>query len=139
MEARGLHLPDVEWAVARPFWEGCRAGELRIPRCHCGAFVWYPRPRCPRCRSDQIGWVAVSGEATLFTWTTVHRSFVPGHQARLPYLTGLVELAEDPAVRLATFLVGFAAQTLSLGLPVHVDFEALEDIVLPVFKPGSRS
>ena len=24
------HLPDPAWSVARPFWEGCRAGELRI-------------------------------------------------------------------------------------------------------------
>ena len=34
-EAREIplrHLPDPDWPVAAPFWEGCRAGELRVPR-----------------------------------------------------------------------------------------------------------
>ena len=138
MEGRALHLPDGEWDIARPFWEGCRARELRMPRCRCGTYVWYPQPRCPRCRSDQIVWGRVSGDATLFTWTTVYRSFVPGHQARVPYLTGLVELVEDPTLRMATFLVGFEGLTRSLGLPVRVDFEPIENsIVLPVFKPAA--
>lgn len=136
MDAQTLHLPDVEWEVARPFWDGCRAGELRIPRCICGVYVWYPQPRCPTCRSDQIRWTRVSGRATLFTWTTVYRSFVPGHVARLPYVTGLVELPEDPGLRLATFLVGVEGVKLALGLPLRVDFERIDDhVMLPVFRP----
>lgn len=134
--ADSLHLPDVEWEVARPFWDGCRERILRMPRCVCGEYVWYPQPRCPVCRSDQIAWTAVSGGAALFTWTTVYRSFVPGHAARLPYMTGLVELIEDPKLRLATFLVGMEGAQLALGLPLRVDFERISDrIVLPVFRP----
>lgn len=137
MDPRPLHVPDVEWEVARPFWEGCRQHELRMPLCVCGAYIWYPQPRCPTCRSDQITWVRVSGDATLFTWTTVYRSFIPGHSARVPYVTGIVELSEDPKFRLATFLVGLEGVKLGLGLPVRVDFERIEnDIVLPVFRPA---
>jgi uncharacterized OB-fold protein len=136
MNPETMHLPDVEWEVTRPFWEGCRARELRLPRCVCGQYVWYPQPRCPACRGERIDWVAVSGRATLFTWTTVYRSFVPGHQARVPYTTALVELIEDPQLRLATFLAGIADVRLRLGLPLQVDFEEIDGgIVLPVFRP----
>jgi uncharacterized OB-fold protein len=139
-QADSLHLPDVEWEVTRPFWDGCRARELRMPRCVCGAYVWYPQPRCPACRSDQIAWTLVSGRATLFTWTTVFRSFVPGHAGRVPYVTALVELAEDPTLRLATFLVGLREVKLTLGLPLRVDFETISDrVVLPVFRPEGGS
>ncbi len=134
-----MHLPDVEWEVARPFWDGCRAGELRMPRCRCGEYVWYPKPRCPACRGAGIGWTRVSGRATLFTWTIVHRSFVPGHAARVPYVTALVELIEDPKLRLATFLTGCDGVTLRLGLPLRVDFEPIEHgVVLPVFRPDGE-
>ena len=130
-----MHLPDVEWTAARPFWEGCRQRQLRMPRCVCGRYVWFPQPRCPACTSEDIAWVAVSGKATLFTWTTVFRSFVPGHQSRLPYMTGIVELVEDPVLRLATFLVGLKERRPKLGMPLEVDFEDIENgIVLPVFR-----
>ena len=131
-----LHLPDVDWEVTQPFWDGCRERQLRMPRCACGEYVWYPQPRCPRCRSDRIVWTPVSGRATLFTWTTVYRSFIPAHVPRVPYTAGLVELVEDPQLRLATFLVGVEGITLALGLPLRVDFETIEPgIVLPVFRP----
>ena len=61
MEQGALHLPDVEWTVTRPFWAGCREGILRMPRCACGAYVWYPQPRCPACRGIEIEWQPVSG------------------------------------------------------------------------------
>jgi len=127
-------LPDVEWPPTRPFWEGCRRRVLQMPRCVCGAYIWYPQPRCPACRSDAIQWVPVSGRATLFTWTTVYRSFIADMPA--PYVTGLVELIEDPQLRLATLLRGVGSERLRLGMPLRVDFEVVRDgIVVPVFRP----
>jgi uncharacterized OB-fold protein len=77
----------------------------------------------------------VSGRGSLFTWVTVYRSFVPGYAARVPYVTALVELVEDPALRVATYLVGSEGLELRLGLPVHVEFELIENgIALPVFR-----
>ncbi|HUE38442.1 MAG TPA: OB-fold domain-containing protein, partial [Candidatus Binatia bacterium] len=99
------HLPDTEALELAPFWEGCRAGELRIPRCDaCGKLVWYPQPSCPRCAGENMPWTRVSGRGRLFTWVRVHRAFLPGFEKRVPYLTALVELEEDSAVRLATLL-----------------------------------
>lgn len=130
------HLPDPEWPVARPFWEGAAAGELRIPRCAgCGRFVWYPAPACPACGGDDVRWTAVSGRGRLFTWVRVHHAFLPGYAPRVPFTTALVELVEDPRVRLATFLRDEPAGGLRVGLPVAVGFERLSDrVVLPVFR-----
>jgi len=130
------HLPDPDWPVARPFWEGCRAGELRIPRCRdCGRFVWYPAAACPGCGGPRHEWTRVGGRGRLFTWVKVHRAFLPGYEGRVPFVTALVELEEDARVRLATFLHGVPADGLRAGMPVEVTFEPVnERLVLPAFR-----
>jgi len=130
------HLPDVEWPVARPFWEGAAAGELRIPRCTaCGRFVWYPAATCPGCGGGEHAWTRVSGRGRLFTWVTVHRAFLPGFDGRVPYVTALVELEEDPRVRLACFLRDVPASGPHIGMPVEVVFERVTDrVTIPAFR-----
>jgi len=129
------HLPDEDDPELAPFWEGCRTGELRIPRCaSCGKLVWYPQVSCPRCATSDMPWTRVSGRGRLFTWVRVHRAFLAGFEPRVPYLTALVELDEDPAVRLATWLET-PAVPLALGLPVEVFFERIDErLVLPRFR-----
>ncbi len=130
------HLPDPEWPVARPFWEGCRAGELRIPRCRdCGRWVWYPASACPECGGGRHEWTHVSGRGRLFTWVRVHRAFLPGYQDRVPFLTALVELEEDARLRLATFLRDSPPGGLRVGLSVEVTFERIDErLTLPIFR-----
>ena len=130
------HLPDVDDPELRPFWEGCRAGELRIPRCgDCAKLVWYPRLTCPRCDGRRMGWSRVSGRGRLFTWVHVRRAFLPGFEKRVPYTTALVELEEDAEVRLATLLDHPPDVPLHLGLAVEVHFEAVDSqLTLPRFR-----
>jgi hypothetical protein len=130
------HIPDIEDPEVRPFWEGCRAGELRIPKCGtCGRFVWYPQLTCRGCGGGSFRWTAVSGRATLFTWVRVDRAFLPGYEGRVPFTTALVELEEDPAIRMATWLDNPAGVTLRLGLPLKVRFEETEPgLVIPRFR-----
>ena len=130
------HLPDPEWPVARAFWEGCRAGELRIPRCRdCGRWVWYPASACPECGGGRHEWTRVSGRGRLFTWVRVHRAFLPGYKDRVPFLTALVELEEDARLRLATFLRDLPPGGLRVGLPVEVTFERVDErLTLPIFR-----
>jgi uncharacterized OB-fold protein len=130
------HLPDPDWPVARPFWDGCRAHELRIPRCRgCGRFVWYPAPVCAGCGGEDHAWTRVSGRGRLFTWVTVHRAFLPGYAERVPYVTALVELEEDAHVRLATFLRNVPPAGPRLGMPLEVVFERVDDrLTLPAFR-----
>ena len=126
---------DIDAPELAPFFAGCRAGELRIPRCDaCGAWNWYPPLFCKRCGAPGPRWTRVSGRATLFTWTVVHRAFDDTFKARVPYLTALVELEEDPSLRLATLLVDVDRNALRLGLPLEVVFEEIDErLTLPRF------
>jgi uncharacterized OB-fold protein len=130
------HLPDPTWEAARPFWDGCAARELRIPRCDaCARFVWYPAAVCPGCGGGRHTWTPVSGRGRVFTWVRVHRAFLPGYAARVPFVTALVELDEDPRVRLATMLRDVPPRGPRIGMPVEVTFERVDDrLVLPAFR-----
>jgi uncharacterized OB-fold protein len=135
-------LPDLAWEPTRPFWEAAARGELVLPRCAgCGAWVWYPKPRCPGCGGETLPWSAASGRATLFSWAVVRRALVPAFAAEVPYVPGLVALAEDPAVRLVTRLVDCAPEALRVGMPVRVVFRSLRfpgvpgEVVAPLFAP----
>jgi hypothetical protein len=120
-------LPDVEWPPLREFWAGAAAGELRIPRCAaCGRLQWYPPAACRDCGAGGLAWGRVSGRATLFSFAVVRRAWVAPFGALAPYATGLVALAEDPAVRLATRLVDCAPEELRVDMPVHAVFRDLE-------------
>lgn len=60
---RALPRPTPE---TRHFWEGTRAGELRLQRCAACAGVWFPpRPVCPSCASLDVRVFAASGRARL--------------------------------------------------------------------------
>jgi hypothetical protein len=125
-------LPDVDDPLTAPFFAAAARDELAIPRCErCARYVWYPKESCPHC-GDPIVWTAVSGRATLFTWAVVRRAFLPAFADRVPFVTALVALNEDPAVRLCTYLVDHDADApLQAGLPVEVTFRDLTFSTVP--------
>jgi uncharacterized OB-fold protein len=129
---RPLPVPTPE---TRHFWEGTRAGELRLQRCgDCGHTYFPPRPFCPKCASGKVSVVKSSGKARLFSYVIHHR---PAAGFSPPYAIAVVELAEGP--RMMTNIVG-CAQTpdaLMLDMPLEVTFEKqTEEITLPLFKPA---
>src|ERR1700687_2120945 len=104
-------LPDVHDPLTGELFAGAARGELVIPRCgQCERFVWYPAAECPACGSDRVRWVPVSGDATLFSWAVVRRAFLPAFAEMVPFVTALVALVEDPAVRLCTYVVDVEPQ-----------------------------
>jgi len=133
METR-LPLPALEPESER-FWRACRAGRLEITRCRaCGWYIHPPRPVCPRCQAREVSWEAVSGRATLVSYTVNHQRWMPGLE--VPYTIGLVELVEQADLRLTTNLVGCAPDAVEIGMPVRVTFrEVSDEIALPLFEP----
>jgi uncharacterized OB-fold protein len=133
-------LPDTAWESTRPFWEAARHHELHIPRCdNCRRYQWYPRPACRHCGGTSLPWSAVSGQATLFSWVVVTHAFLPQFSAKVPFVSALVALDEDPAVRLATEIVDCPAADLAFDLPVRVVFRPISfagvegSVVAPLF------
>ena len=124
-------LPDVDEPLTAEYFAGAARGDLMITRCEaCAEFVWYPQERCARCEGP-LTWVPVSGAGTLFSWATVRRAFLPAFADRVPFVTALVALAEDPAVRLPTYLVDADPDTLRADEPVQVTFRPLEFSTVP--------
>jgi len=143
-------LPDVDDALTAPYFAGAARGELMITRCDaCDQYVWYPAEHCPHCEGP-LTWTPVSGAGTLFSWAIVRRAFLPAFADQVPFVTSLVALAEDPAVRLPTYLVDADPETLRADEPVQVTFRPLSfptvpgtSVIVPMFEraegPGGPS
>jgi uncharacterized OB-fold protein len=117
------------------YWEGARAGELRLQRCRpCAQAYFPPRPFCPRCGSGDTEVFRASGRAALYSYVIHHRP-VPGFEP--PYAIAVVTLEEGP--RMLTNVVGVpqTPEALELDMPLEVAFQKLDDeISLPVFRPA---
>lgn len=129
-----LPRPSMESA---PFWEACQRGELRLQRCaRCGEFWFPPALRCPRCWSSEWKWEKTSGRGTLFSFVVYQRSYHPAFREALPYVVGVVELAEGP--RMPTRIIDVAPESVRCGMPVEVAFTPVSDeIQLPFFRPSA--
>lgn len=130
----------------RHFWHGGARGELRFLRCRsCGDYVHPPVPICPECRGTDLAPEAVSGRATLATYTINHQAWMPGPE--LPYVVAIVEVVEQPSVRLTTNLVNCPHDAIRIGMPVKVVFEHHDDpdepdgpgVWIPLFEPDEEA
>ena len=144
-------MPDVEEAAPpfrilpkltdwnRDFWTAGARDELRFWRCQdCGFYIHPPQPICPQCRSKHMRTESVSGRATLATFSVNHQPWMPGPE--LPYIVAIVEIVEQPSVRLTTNLVHCAPGDARIGMPVRVTFERHPDpegdVYIPLFAPA---
>ncbi|OBG92380.1 DNA-binding protein [Mycobacterium sp. E3251] len=125
------------------FWTGGARGQLMIYRCRaCGHFFHPPGPACWRCRSTDVGPEPVSGRATVAAYTVNRQPWIPGLDP--PYIVAMVELEDEPDVRLITNVVDVSRDDIHVGLPVEVFFEDWTEptgdpdshVWLPLFRPA---
>ena len=118
------------------FWDGTRAGELRLQRCDtCKHAYFPPRPFCPACASSAVSVFVASGRATLASYVINYRPHPAWDE---PYSIAIVELEEGP--RMMSNVVGCpqTPEALRLDMSLQVTFEALdEEISLPLFTPAA--
>ena len=121
----------TETELTRPFWEGCRSGELRMQHCDdCDRLQFYPRVICTQCDGNNLSWRAVSGNGRVTSYTVVRRGISPAYTA--PYVVALIELDEGPCMM--SNVVDCDPDTVVVGAVVEVRFESwTKDHVLPVF------
>ena len=115
------------------FWEGAATGELRIQRCQaCGLLRHPPGPMCPRCGATDLGYVVAVGRGEVFSYVVHHHPPMPGRT--VPYVVALVELPEG--VRFLAELVDVPPDAVTVGMPVRVGFQRIDDeLTLPVWRP----
>lgn len=132
-------LQPVRTEEAAGFWEGTAAGELRVQECaRCGRLRFPPRPMCPTCQSVDRGWRVMSGLGTIWSYSIPHPPLLPAYAAVAPYNVILVELDEDPKIRMVGNLVTSPAggideidpHSIVIGERVRAVFHSLGDVTL---------
>jgi uncharacterized protein len=136
----GMLLPAAQEDAA-PFWEGCAAGELRMQACgSCGRRRFPPRPMCPWCRSFDVNWEVMSGRGRVWSFVISHPPLLPAYAEQAPYNVVIVELEDDPSLRLVGNLVESPdgpigevdPATIEIGQAVQVVFaQVAEDVAFP--------
>ena len=128
MNARPLPPKPVTDRDTQPFWDAVGERRLVVPRCSaCGAWIWQPRPLCPRCHAPEPSWVAVGGNARVVSWTALHPPVLAVWADQVPFVVLLVELDDARGVRMIGQLVdgegsllktNGEAEGLAIGAPV---------------------
>lgn len=131
--ARKLPLITPENAA---FWQGGQSGRLMVQHCTaCSRWFHPPAPVCPRCNALDVAPKAVSGRGKVLTCTVNHQAWLPELSA--PYAVAIVELDDQPGLRLLSNVVGLPPEQVQIGMPVQVLFEQHEDVWLPLFEPAA--
>ena len=120
-ETPPLPKPD---ALTAFFWDAVREHRLELLRCQsCGHYVHYPRPICDRCQSMDLAPEAVSGRATLYSYTWATQAFHPYYVDKLPYVIAVVDIPRED---------------VKVGIELEVTFrEVVPGLTLPLFRPAT--
>lgn len=134
MPSRMLPEPTPE---TRHFWEGCKAGELRLQRCTAcdGGSYFPPRPFCPKCGSRDVEVHKATGKGVL--WSYVINQRPRPDMGTDPYAIAVVKLSEGPTMMTNIVNCPQTPEALVLDMPLEVAFsEQSETISLPLFQPA---
>ena len=79
----------------------------------------------------------------MFSWAVVWRAFLPAFADIVPFVTALVALEEDRAVRIVTMIIDVSPDALRADMPVEAVFRPLRfptvpdrEVVVPMFRPA---
>ncbi|OWU83733.1 DNA-binding protein [Oceanicola sp. 22II-s10i] len=135
MTDRVLPTPTPE---TRHYWEGAKAGELRLQRCDkCSQAYFPPRPFCPECGSRDVSVFKASGKGTLHSYI-INELGAPG--LKPPFAVAIVQLEEGPRLLSNILECDQTPEALQLDMPLEVVFEKVtDDITLPQFRPAKEA
>lgn len=120
-------------AENRAFWTGGAEGKLNIMKCgDCGKFTHPPLLMCRHCQGENMAPHAVSGLATVDTYTVNHQAWMP--DLEVPFVIARVRLDDAPDVILTTNIVNCPVDAVDFGDKVQVTFEEQDGIWFPLFE-----
>ena len=117
------------------FWTGGARGELRFLQCQECAYTSTLPPRFVPGVSRHLVPETVSGRGRVFSFTINHHKWHP--ELEVPYVIALVQIDEQPELRLTTNIVDCPIDAVHIGMEVEVKFFELGDVYIPLFKPVS--
>jgi uncharacterized OB-fold protein len=124
--------PDAD---SEGFWQATAEGRLAMCRCQsCGIWLQPPLERCRACNGE-TGWEEIAGTGTVYSFIVVRQPSVPGYLDDLPYVVALVELDEQPGLRLPSRLDGADPDAVAVGARVRAQLVPLAggEFTIPVF------
>lgn len=129
---RPLPVTDED---TKPFWDYCKAHELRVQKCsQCGELRYPPSPICPHCMSMTAEWAKLSGKGKVFSYIIVRRPYHPAFAKEMPYVAAIIELQEG--IRMLSNVTGCKWDEVKIDMPVEVAFEDVSpEFALPKFRP----
>ncbi len=133
-------LPHID-EVNAPFWEGCREGVLRVQQCPAtGRLMFPPRPVNSWTPGMPAVWTELSGRGRIWSVIEPHPPLMLNFTGLAPYNAIVVEVEEDPTIRIPGNLVAGAGAAINsvayddiaIGAAVEVVFEQMtREISLP--------
>jgi uncharacterized OB-fold protein len=129
-----LPVPDP---VTQPFWDSLKAKAIQLQRCGgCKQVIFYPRPLCPSCLSDDLTWGPVSGRGVVHAFAIPHRHPNRVFTADGPYVVALIELEEGAKILSNLVDVDPTPEAVKVGMPVEIVYDDVTDeVTLPKFRP----
>lgn len=77
----------------------------------------------------------MAGRGSLFSWTVVYRSELPGFSSGVPYGVAVVQLERPEGIRMLGRIVETELGKLTIGAPMEVRFQIVANsIALPVWR-----
>lgn len=132
---KGTGPLPVPTPISQPFWDAAKQHRLTLQRCNIGHVFYYARSHCPKCLSNELTWFDASGRGTIYSFTVARRPTSEEFAEDVPYVIGVIELAEGP--RMTSLVVETDPDAVKIGTPVQVVFDDVSDaIALPYFRPA---
>jgi uncharacterized protein len=125
-------LPSKD-ALSSVWFDAAAQGKLLLQRDpQTGKAQFYPRAHVLGAPDREPEWFEASGDATLYSFTVVKRSFHPQFQAHTPFTLAVVELAEG--ARMTTWVVDVPEEELRCDMPLRVTFREIHaGLAMPCF------
>ena len=103
------------------FWEATAAGRVALCRC-VGCDLWHhpPLERCRACAGETT-FAPIAGTGRLRSFIVVQHGAVPGYLDAIPYVVGLVELDDQPGLRLIGRVLDVRPGELDCGALVRAE------------------
>ena len=124
------------------FYRGWLDHELRMNRCaDCGRWHHPPKPMCPFCWSWNVQPTPVSGRGTVYLLMLMHQGppATDVDYERSPHPVVVVDLDEEPGLRITSTVIDCPHEAVAIGMPVEVAWIERDGVPFPAFRPTASA